>query len=471
METNPDVGIVDKKETVELLDHSGSNLSRAGALSSIFEKMEQGVPVEEAVKVAEPKAKTTEEPKQEPPQETAEQKAARENAEKEASEKQRQEEEARRKAELETAAKEVPEAELQVLQSDKPKTAKRIQALLQKIEATNAEVTKTKAEAKEKADKLAELEQKLSQVKTVDPTTDEAIKKQLEELNMFRRQYELDKDPEVKAKFDDRIASSEKPIADILTRHGAEGLAKIIQEEGGWLKFAQSSRPIQLKDGPKPAAEVADLVLQNLPLADRQMIQSISMDQISTKRERDRFFEEERKKASEYFKKREEESQQLTKKQQAEFEAAAKSIQDWKKEMTTKTEWLKEKEIPSSATPEQKAAIEDDNKHTKQINQMLERALGAKDIPTMLEVVKDSVSFHQERRLHAQTQAKLELANKEIIRLKNEADNFKKASRSVPSRPGSLLASSGDKQEPKKPASIEEAFAEIEQQKLQEIDA
>ena len=70
--------------------------------------------------------------------------------------------------------------ELQVLPHDKPKTAKRIQALLKKVDALNSTFTETKRGAEEKAKRLAELEEQLKGVSTVDPATNEAIKAQLD---------------------------------------------------------------------------------------------------------------------------------------------------------------------------------------------------------------------------------------------------------------------------------------------------
>src|SRR6185436_18362386 len=106
-------------------------------------------------------------------------------------------------------------------------------------DTVNAEVAKTKAEAAEKATKLAEYEKKLSEVKTADPATEEKIKTQLDELAMYRRRYELDKDPNVKVKYDQRVEAAEKSIIETLKRRNAgEALLKLINDEGGWAKFS-----------------------------------------------------------------------------------------------------------------------------------------------------------------------------------------------------------------------------------------
>jgi hypothetical protein len=478
-----DVRITTKQETAELLDSNGQTLTRSSPLSSLFDKMEQGVPAAEAAKQVE-----TEKPSPKPdvkpevkPEVNPEVKPTTTNLpdlssklDSTVQKKSEDEEISRAKLKAQSTPKDsedvkapaeevVPEDELQVLPHDKPKTAKRIQALLKKIETVNSTYAETKKQAEERATKLAELEKRLAEVKTVDPKVDEAVKKQLEELSMFRRRYDLDNDPEVKSKYDDRIVSSEKPIADILVKNGAgEALVAIIKEEGGWLKFSQSGRMITLKDGPLPAAEVADLIVKNLPFADRKLIDSISMEQITTKREKERFFEEQTKTANEFFKKQEEEKAKGTQDYQKQVEEARKAIDAWDKDVHEKNEWLKEKEIPTNATPEQKLELEEDNRYTKQLNGLLKKAVETKDINGMLEVVLDSVKYCQERRAHSKTQQALAVEKKNVQKLQAEIDKFKQGARSV-SKAGSISGSgtSSGEAQTAKPETFKEALDRI----------
>jgi hypothetical protein len=491
MEGDPNV--IETKSTVEVLDTKGETMNRADSpLSGMFDKIEQGKadgksaadvikevstePVKEQEKKVEAKKeinapakeKTEIEKKVEakPTEEKADENSRKGLFDKlEEKTKPVEEKKEEKKEEAKKEEGEVPEEELQVLPHDKPKTAKRIQALLKRIDTVNSEVTKTRAEAKEKADKLAELEKKLGEVKTVDPKTEEAVKQQRDELAMYRRRYDLEKDPEVKTKFDSRIESSEKSVLDSLSKAGlGQPLLDVIKEHGGWMKFAESNTPLTLKDGKvSPASDVAEAILQMLPLAQRKGIEAAMMEQIQTKRDRDRYFQEEQAKASEYFKKKDEEAAKGTEAYQQQVKEAAGKIEGWHKEVTTKNEWLREKEIPANATPEQKAAIEEDNKYTRQLNQVLKNSLSAKTIEESLDIVFDSVRFYQERREKAKLQKELETARSELKAKQAEIDKFKGGGRSTP-KAGSIATPSQDKtnKNDRAPVGLEAAFAAID---------
>ncbi len=476
-----DVNVEVKKETTELLTNRGDTLSREGPLADIFRKAEEGTPIDQAVKevmdnpVKQPDKKEEVVVKQEPKEEASDLSKKLDQQQSKKDEEVKQELSLREQMLKETEQKKeeakkedkpvhdpdaVTDDELQVLQSDKPKTAKRIQALLKKIDAVNEIVTSTRRESDEKAAKLKELENKLSEVKTVDPKVAEEIQKQKDELAMYRRRYDLDKDPEVKSRFDDRIIASEKPVKDILVRNGAsDALVKIIEDEGGWLKFTQSYRPIQTADGSKPASEVADIILQSLPFADKRAVEAIATEQIATKREKERYYEDQIRTANDFFKNQEEQSRQAAKQYQEQVDQARKMIEDFVTNGSKKHKYLQETEVPSDATPEQKAAIEESNKYTKQLNALRKKFVETKDVSGMLEVVEDAVSFYQERRVHAQTASALAAKEKEIARLNEEIAKYKNA-RTVP-KAGSIAgggSSSSTPSKPEKPKSLEAAL-------------
>lgn len=471
-ETKEGVTQVTKNETTEVLDTRGNTLGTHKALENIFDKIEQGSKADDAIKDV-----MTPTPKEETADAGEEQKQVEQQApivndlDRKLNETQQQKQDDAKevKPELKTEDKDaVLDEELQVLPHDKPKTAKRIQAFLKKIESIQSEKSQTKKELDEKAQRLADYEKRLAEVKPVDPKTEEAMKKAQEELSMFRRRYQLDQDPDVKARFDDRVQESEKPIADILNRNGAgDMLVKIIQDEGGWLKFSQSNRKVSLKDGDRPASEVAELILENLPFADRKTVESISTDQITTKRERERFFQDEIKKANEYFKKRDDETAQLTQSQQRQLEETKKEIENWTKDIQTKTDWLKPKDIPATANASEKAAVEEDNKYTRQLNDLLTKNLNVKDVKGMLEIVHESVQLYQERRVHAKTQAALKSAQTELDRVKKDLDKVRNGNRSVP-RAGSIASQPAIVSNTNSPEKhdIESAFNAIMEKKM-----
>lgn len=464
----------------EVLDTNGKNFPDESPLASIFEKIEGGQKAKDAIKeVMTPDdeqkaaaAKAASDADEASAKAAADKKAKDEEAlaekqdEKTGLDQQLTDDAAKRaeaaKSKDDTHSDAVKDEDLKVLQSDKPKTAKRIQALLSKIEEANSVVATTRKEADDRAAKLKELEDKLANVKTVDPKTDEAVKQSLEELAMYRRRYELEKDPEVKTKFDDRVADLDKQIPAILTKNRAgDALVKLINDEGGWLKFSQSSLKVPLDDGKVvEASELADMIVKALPFADRKAIDSITMEQIQTKRDRDRYFQEQERTANDYFKKRDDEFQRGSAEAQQRVKEATDMINKWHQETTSKTEWLKLKEVPSGATPEIKTAIEDENKHIASLNEDLKKAMAVKDIPGMLEVVRDSVQLKHQLRVNSQLGAENKKLTDALSAKQSELDKFKSAGRST-QRAGSIAGSSAAPVREEKPKSLEEELDRI----------
>ncbi len=491
------------RETVEVLDVNGETLNRNDTpLADIFNRIEKGkaegksadqvikeAPVKREVPAAAPvekkDVKPVEKQVEKPIEKPAEKKEATDlesklnETQKAKTDKEEEVTRAKLNADLEAkpadknkeAVKpedarkedEAPEDELQVLPHDKPKTVARIKTLLSRIASANSEVTKTKAEAKEKADKLAELEKKLTEVKTVDPKTEEAVQKQLEELSMFRRRYDLEKDPETKTKFDSRIELAETAIEHTLKKQGAnEALLNLIKEEGGWNKFSGSNRVIPIAHGKTTtAAELADSILQELPLVERKAVESSMVEQIQTKRDKDRYFLEEQAKANDFFKKKEE----ATVKQQQEYDNQVKqiagTIETWHKKVLAE-DWLKEREIPANATAEQKAAIEEDNKYTKQLQAFSNKLLKPKGIDDSLEMAYDALKYYQERREKSKVIAENVKLKADLAAKQAEIDKFKGGSRSIPKAGSIVHGGSANVEKKEQPRSLEDAFAMIE---------
>lgn len=357
---------------------------------------------------------------------------------------------------------ELPEEDLQPSPHDKPKTVKRIKQLWGKVKQWETMAETTKRERDEKAAKLAELEKKLTEVKTVDPTTDEKIKAQLDELAMYRRRYELDNDPEVKTKFDDRISSAEDVILSTLKkRRASEGLLNIIKEEGGWEKFAASSRMMELPDGEggvksAPAMEVADLILQTLPLPERKAIEAAMVEQFQTRRDRERFYKEQQQKANEWFASRETESKKAQEAQAKMIEEATKHVEEWRKNLES-SDLFKDRIVDDNATAQEKAAAKEYNEYNAQMRAYLGKAISAKDLNGLLEVVGDSVRYYAERRNSASLKAELEALKAENAKLKEDAAKFKRAGGSVPKQ-GSIAAAAtpASSRADRLPSSLEE---------------
>lgn len=365
----------------------------------------------------------------------------------------------------EAAQDDVAEEELQVLPHDKPKTAKRIQALLKKIDAERAIVTETKKEAQAKADALKELEGKLKEVKPTDPSQEAAIQQQLDELAMHRRQYALDKDPEVKTRFDSRIEAATKPVADVLKRNGlGDEWIKLIESEGGWVKFATSPKSVVLKDGNRSTyADLAEEMVKALPVMDRKSVENAMMEHIQVTRDKERYFEEEKGKAKEYFTKQEETSRKQQEEHQKIIQQNTKVIEDWQKASFDTQDFLKEKPVPPDATPEQKAAIEEDNAYTKQLGQLLKQTTKITELPKVLDMALDSVKYYDERRKSAKLGDEVKRLNIELKAAKAEVDKIRAAGKSTP-KSGSIASqkdSPSQSQQKAKPDSLEAAFDKL----------
>lgn len=489
-----DQTIVTKQETTEVLDNNGSSIQSEGTktLSDIFEKMieakSEGADPKVAIKeVNEEKAaaaapveeKAKPEPRPDPKPEVSDldKKLQQKQEEKEAiKEEEISRESLRKLTEVKKEEKkaedtskqedDVSDEELQVLPHDKPKTAKRINALLNRIKQVESREVETKKQAEDKAKRLAELEQELSTVKSSNPATDDKVKAQLDELAMYRRRYQLETDPEIQEKFDSRIMSNEGAIIDHLKKRGAtDDLIKLINKEGGWSMFASSPNTMTLPDedgGNRQVAmsELAETILNALPLGERKAIEAAMMDQLQTQSAKRLYFEEQTKKANEYFKKQEEESKKATEQQQRQIEEAKKTVEKWQSEVE-QSDWLKDKEINEKASASEKAAILEHNRYNSQLRSLLKKAISTTDLNGMLEIVHDSVRYYDERRNTASLRNELDSLRNELKAKQAELDKFKGASRSVP-RAGSI-SSSGPAAAPaeKRPRSLEEAFDRI----------
>ena len=468
--------ITTEQRSTEVLDANGKTLTSDSPLSKIFENIAEGKTAKDAVNVV-MKTKTAEkarplfEPKEEVKVESNEK--PEEVVDPETKAEVVVEKKTAKPSDAAPVEDDVPEDELKVLPHDKPKTAQRINKLLKKLSEAQDVVTNTRKEAEEKALKLAKLEEDLAKVQGVDPMANEKVQQHLDELAMYRRRYSLESDPEINQKFDGRVTNAENEIAKKLTTHGLpESLVTVIKNEGGWLKFSDSQRVIDLQNGKSmTAAELAEAIKAQLPTSERRSIDALELEQIQTKRDKDVYFQEETKKAKDYFSQRENLTKQQIEEQKQRFEQANKVVGEWKTKFKAENAWLQEKALDAKLTPEQKAELEDHNKHAKQLNQIIDKHLGAKDIDSMLEVLVDSIRYHQERRELASVLDKNKKLESQLKAKQDEIDRFKKADSSI-QRGGSLRASpSASASESAKDAplpTLEDAFNAIAEGKSSE---
>jgi hypothetical protein len=284
---------------------------------------------------------------------------------------------------------------------------------------------------------------------------------------MFRRRYELDNDPEIKTKFDKRVEQAETSINEVLIKRNAgKALLDIIKEEGGWNKFSNSTRQIPISDGEggvmySPGAEIADQILQALPLGERKAIESAMLEQVQTNREKDRFLKEEQEKANKYFAERENISKKQAEENEKQMQEARKSI-DAYVEKQMKEEWIADKQIPDGATAQEKAAILEHNKYNAQLRGVLKKAVATKDLNGLLEIITDSVRYFDERRKTDNLSKENATLKAELKAKQAEIDKVKGAGRSVP-RTGSISSPmSQERDSSKAPQTLEETLERME---------
>jgi len=454
----------------------GTNVvSNSKGLSSIFDRMEKNVqegrPAVQDLKKEEPpaeKPKTAEAPPVEQKVEKVEEAPKKDEAKKPSAKdnlnKLLEESSSAPVQPQNDDGDQVTEDDLRVQPHDKPKTAKRIQAFLKKLDAVNRSVEEERISKQGLESKNKELQAELEKIKKSDPRAHEAIKAEMEELSMLRRQYQLDKDPAVKEKFDTRIQSSEDSITSILKANKAgQELLDNIKSEGGFLKFSKSNRMTSIPDGEGgttqvTCAKLADMILTNaLNLGDRNSIQSALLEQESLAREKVRFFEEQKSAATKFFKEREESEAKSKQQQQEAINSNLKAIEEWKAKFLAE-DFIKDKVAAESATADEKSQISGHNKYNSELRSIMEKALSANGIQDILEVVGDSVKYHDEKRTSF-------ALKRENDRLRAELDKIKSASRSTP-RQGSIAAPVSQAQVQERPKTLAERLDAMISKKL-----
>lgn len=336
---------------------------------------------------------------------------------------------------------------------DRPKTARRIKALLHKVEETGKIVATTKAELAEKATKLADLEKKLNESGSSNPD----VQKQVDELSMFRRRYQLETDPEVKTKFDDLIASREVDIVNLLKENSAgEGLINLISSEGGLVKFARLSKSYKLADGSSVSAkglfnQIRDSLTDSNP-ADALALDAAIQEQSRLSADKTRYIESEKARAKEYFGEQE-------KAQQERSTTIKTKIDTFLSKMATEDNEFKELAVPVDATPAKIAEIKEENIYRKQLRDIAKSSIGITD-DEYLNMVRDSTLLYPVKRSLARSEERIKAQDAEITKLKEDLDKVRGASSTVPKR-GVISTSKADAPKVTKARTLEEEFDAI----------
>lgn len=192
------------------------------------------------------------------------------------------------------------------------------------------------------ATKTKELEAKVSELesKTKDGGLTPELKAELDELRGFRAKLDVEADPAFKS-FDVKVTEASETIYSKLLSGGATApVVEKIKEMGG----------INAIDW--------EPILEKLPAPTRRFIESKLVEVEDLGERKAKAIAEAKTNADKYLSER----QQQTSKQR---EIQTQKALSYGEKLLSETEWMKPKQLPSGATPEEKAKIEDYNKFLK----------------------------------------------------------------------------------------------------------
>lgn len=338
---------------------------------------------------------------------------------------------------------EVPEDQRRVMPHDKPDTARRIKAILAERDAAKAAVDAAKKEL-EDAKKAGASSEDIKALK------EEHEKLKADALRL-RRLHDLKSDTEFNEKYDAPVKQVDAAITDTLKRYNfGEATLKAIESEGGFAAFSRSQKQFSITEPDpenpgetrkvlKTAAQLSREWLSGMDVADSEAIKASLGKQQLLQSEKAAAIEKAQAEAREYF-----EGQTKAQREQAEATKAAqektmKEYTAWRDKTLAETEFLRDREIPVDATPEQKASIEDYNKFTAQLRDRL-----AKDPTTATEYGQlklEAAESHHLRRTLGERDA-------EIAALREQLKQKSAAMRTTP-KAGSLLKGDGAPPAPK----------------------
>jgi hypothetical protein len=219
------------------------------------------------------------------------------------------------------------------------------------LKATAKEREKTandRATALEKQVEELSVKVKASEGKTMDP----AVESELKELRAHRAQFDTENDPDFKTKFDKKIESNYETIYAKLKDHS-------LPEE---TVAALKALPAAERD-----AHIEEF-LSKIPNASKRLIEAKLIDNTSVQEQRRQELSEVRSKADTILADRAKAPAETAQKLEAE-------VAGYLRPVVEKLQWLQLKEVPATATANEKTSLEKYNKDTEFLRESLKTAI------------------------------------------------------------------------------------------------
>lgn len=211
----------------------------------------------------------------------------------------------------------------------------------------------------------------LAEIKPQIGVVPKETQQELESLRSYRRQFDIENDPEFKQKYDVALTNNDNDIYDIL---------KSVQAEDSLIQDIKTKGISNIQRSFWDEKIFAPLMKSGIPKENQAavLIKNKLDNHIQLDFERHKAVVEASKGQSQWLKDREtREVNQRTE--------DVKVLNTRLSEIQTQIPWAKLQEVPTNATPEQKAAIESNNAIYKRMEPIFEKALGAKDPHTKFE--------------------------------------------------------------------------------------
>ena len=300
------------------------------------------------------------------------------------------------------------------------------------------EALKTTAREREKAasDRAAKLEKELADLSAKHKQTEEKtlapeVETELKELRAFRAQFDTENDPEFRSKFDKKLEANYDTVYGKLKEHGLKD--EVLT---------------QLKSLPTTERDAAiENFLGKLPPPSRRLIEAKLIENSSVLDQRRAELQEVRSKADQILAER--------------AKAPVENVQKLETEIATQIapvlkslEWIHIREVPSTATPAEKTAIEKANEFAAFAQDRLKTAIVDHSPRARAEAaLAVPLAYH--------FKAKMEAAAAQLAIVQKELDGIRRASQTSRTARTSAAPVVQTTQSKPAPASSEDALDEL----------